>query len=330
MASFNEPPPDAPLSPDAPLLPDPNDPNAYDLAGAKRRSRPIIVLVIGVLILGLAGFGVYRMIASHKEAKVNAQFMEQFAAVEKDELAPFWACVFGMNIDPGMFADTKALGGRVEGMFAGDPLNYPDKLVEDCVPKLEKATSRAKALDPLPDYAEALAAYQKSLPPLGEGLTSFAESAKKRGPERELAKKVQNAITAFHSAEGAPPPEAIGYERFLRCAVPDLDKLKDGQALVERLFESCKKPEFMENVRATCGRHITGAVETKVDAKYKASLKRFGPDDRDASAWEDCFKKARKGQKQDDLEPFGKAWVAYMDAGGKVRKIGAAKLKDDQ
>ena len=75
-----------------------------------------------------------------------------------------------------------------------------------------------------------------------------------------------------------------------------------------------------------CGKLIN-VTDGKPDSLFKDVFRRFGGDDRDQSALADCFKKARKEGHRDDLTPFGKAWVVYMQAGSEVRKIGAGNLK---
>jgi hypothetical protein len=51
-------------------------------------------------------------------------------------------------------------------------------------------------------------------------------------------------------------------------------------------------------------------------------------DDRELSAFDDCLRKSRKAKRSDDSEEVGKAWLAYMEAGRKVREVGKAALSD--
>jgi hypothetical protein len=95
------------------------------------------------------------------------------------------------------------------------------------------------------------------------------------------------------------------------------------------LFNSCKDPAFVDTALNTCSK-VADDKSEKADGRFKSSLKKFGADDRDLQAWDDCFRKARKGEKQDSLATFGKAWVDYIQAGGKVREIGAGFLKESE
>jgi hypothetical protein len=304
------------------------DPSAYDLK-AQRKSRLPVLVPLGVLAFGVICFFVFRSIRSHNQAKAHAAFMEEFQTLEKQHVNAFWTCLLGSNADPGSFADNLALGQRIEGQFAADPLEYPDKLLNDCVPKLRDAGSQAERLQSPDEYDDALIAYNKTIPGLDRGIREWAERAKSRGAQRDAEKKVTTAANAFHSVAGDAPPEAVAYDRFLRCAIPSFDRLADGQALVENLFNSCKDPLFLDKVFNTCSR-VAGSKSEKADARFKSSLKKFGTDDRDIQAWDDCFRKGRKGAKQDDMETFGKAWVDYLQASGKVREIGASFLKKSE
>jgi len=241
----------------------------------------------------------------------------------------FWACLIGPNLDPGMFGDNIAFGAKIEATFNTDPKGFPTKVIDECVPRLRGLGAKALTLNGPDDYREALDTYAKAIDALGEGAKDWAEHAKTRIPEREADTRVEKAATAFHSAApGKAGSDAIAYERFLRCVVPDIDKLKDEQALLQKLFESCKNPDFVQHARFECSKLAEGS-DTKEDKHYKDAWKKFAPDDRDATAFSDCFRKGRKGAKKDDMAGFGKAWVGYMEAGGAVRKIGAAALKND-
>jgi hypothetical protein len=313
-----------------PAAQDPNPlaapPPDFNLKGKSSKTP----LIIGVaLVVGGGGFAGFRMVSTRNNAKMHASFMERFQSLEKDDVGNFWACLIGPNLDPGMFGDNIAFGGKIEATFNSDPKDYPGKVLDTCVPRLAGLGKKAAELDGPSDYREALEAYGKALDALADGAKDWAEHAKTRIPEREADQAVEKAATAFHeAAPGKAGADAIGYERFMRCAVPDIDKLKDEQALLQHLFEECKKPDFVQHARFECSKLAAG-TDTKEDKHFKDAQKKFQADDRDASAWADCFRKGRKGAKRDDMAVFGKAYVGYMEAGGNVRKIGAAALKND-
>jgi len=312
------PPPEQPITFEPP--PD------FNLQGKKSK---LPFIIIGVLVAAGGGYLIFNAATKRGQRKVHAQFMERFASVEKEDVGAFWACLVGPNLDPGMFQDNLKFGEKVDQQFFQDPKNFPDKVIDDCVPRLKGLGDKARSLDRPSGYDEALDKYAKSLDELAVGAKDWAEGAKKRLPEREADKRVEQAGTAFHSAApGKAGADAIAYERFLRCAVPDIGKVKDEQGLLEKLFEECKKPDYVQHVRFECSKLAAGS-ETKEDKNYKEAWKKFAPDDRDIQAFADCFKKGRKGAKRDDMAALGKAWKDYMDASGEVRKLGAANLKED-
>ena len=106
-------------------------------------------------------------------------------------------------------------------------------------------TSRAELKPPLDKYVE-------SLPKMQSGIESYAEKLKTRGAVKDVDQSIQEVGGAF-SADVTP--ESVAFEKFLVCAIPDLDKKKDIQGVLEFLADACKKDPvpFMTKVRADCG-----------------------------------------------------------------------------
>ena len=110
------------------------------------------------------------------------------------------------------------------------------------------------------------------------------------------------------------------------CAIPDLDKKKDIQGVLEFLAETCKKDPvaFMTKVRADCGNLVQGLDKDAKPAPsktFKANVKKFWEEQqRQLQAWEWCGKKSRKGKKVLDLEAFLTAASDYIEARGEVVK----------
>ena len=61
------------------------------------------------------------------------------------------------------------------------------------------------------------------------GLESYAEKLKTRGAVKDV-----DGASRRWAARSPPtrPPESVAFEKFLVCAIPDLDKKKDIQALL--------------------------------------------------------------------------------------------------
>lgn len=301
------------------------DPIDFSLTGKPRSRLPIIIGIVALLAVGGVLLGL-RLASEHRRQLEHASLMERFAALEKNDVGAFWQCLLGNNADPSLFPDNLVLGQRIQASFNVDPLHYPDKVIDDCVPRVLDAAKKVDGLAGPADYSSALASFRQALTALGDGTKSWAERAKTYAVERDIERKVDMGASGFHGLEDqAPPADAIAYTQFLRCAVPDFDKA-DTQRIVEFFFLECRKPEYMAKLYE-CGK-LMNVTDGKPDKGFKDALRRIGGDDRDQSALADCFKKSRKEAHRDDLSPLGEAWFAFMKAGGEVRRIGASNLKN--
>src|SRR6185312_1474075 len=120
---------------------------------------------------------------------------------------------------------------------------------------------------------------------------------------------------AWHSfAGGKPGADVAAYDRFLHCAVPGVDKMKDGQALVEYLFKQCKDPKYLDTLQNTCGKEVTTDNPlAPVSGGFKTAVGKLAADDRELSAFDDCLRKSRKSKRTDDAGDVGRTWIAYME-----------------
>jgi hypothetical protein len=302
------------------------DPN-MSLTGNKSGKTPLVI--VGVLVVGAIGFFAWRAIQTQHEREMHAAVMKQFADIEKDEVVgKFWACLFGPGVDPGTFPNNIALTQRMEASFNVDPKSYPGRVQEECTPKAVDAKHKIEGLQAPEAYQDALKKYAKSLADLASGFDHWARIAPSHLAERMVGKKVGEDGSAWHSfAGGKPAADVIAYDRFLHCAVPEVDKLKDGQALVELLFKQCKDPKFLDRLQNECGKEVTAEGVTQVPSPgFKTALGKLQADDRELSAFDDCLRKGRKNKRSDDDSEVSKAWMDYMEAGREVRKIGKEAL----
>ncbi len=319
-----------------PDLQDPSSGNApspeldpsLSLTGKKSKT-PMIV--VGVILVGGIGFFAWRSAQTQKTRQMHADVMKQFADVEKDEVVgKSWACVFGPNVDPGTFPNNLALSMRLDAAFNTDPKNYPTKVREDCTPKAIDARHKVEAITAPAEYQAPLKKYATSLSDLAPAFDDWAKIAPSHMEERLVGNKVKTDGDAWHAfAGGKPGADVIAYDRFLHCAVAGVDKLKDGQALVELLFKQCKDPKFLEHLSKECSKEVTAeGVPQPPTPGFKTALGKFAGDDRELSAFGDCLKKSRISKKSDDAEGIGRAWIAHMEAGRAVREVGKAALAE--
>ena len=324
--------PNAPRDPNA--APDPGagfapDPNA-DFALKKSGSKTPYV-VIGVVAVAVIGFFTYRSMQTQKVREMHVAVMNQFQTIEKEDVVgKFWACLLGAGVDPGMFPNNLALSQRLEGAFSVDPKNYPTKVREECTPKAIDAKHKIEEMKAPAEYDAPLKAYAKSLADLSAAFDSWAKVAPSHLAEREVGAKVGTFGAAWHSfAGGKPGPDVVAYDRFLHCAVPGVDKMKDGQALVEFLFKQCKDPKYLDTLQNTCAKEVmTDNPMAAPSAGFKTAVGKLAADDCELAAFDDCLRKSRKSKRSDDSEEVGRSWLAYMEAGRKVREVGKQALDD--
>jgi hypothetical protein len=111
--------------------------------------------------------------------------------------------------------------------------------------------------------------------------------------------------------KGALSGKGLAYDRFLACVVPELEQVRDGQALYERLARSCFGSDlaaFVARVRGGCAPLL---AEGKPARGAQARQKRLrDPEGRHEALWKQCLELAEEQQRLRD----GEALVAAVDA----------------
>ncbi len=291
----------------------------------KSSSSKTPMIVVGLLVAGAIGYFAYSSMKEQSNRKIHAQVMESFQQIEHNEVGPFWECVLGPNVDPASFPSNLEFAARLESAFAMDTKTYPQKVSQECAPKALEAKHRVGTINAPPEYSEAIKKYEESLSALATELEAWSKIAPAHVAEREVGKKMDQDADAYHAWDGSKPsPEVMAYDAFLHCAAPALDRMKDGQALVEYLFEQCKSGAFTTRLENECGKNLT-TPPIVPSPGLKAGFK--NADGREKDALGDCLRKNRKGKRQDDSAGLQRAWKDYLDAGAGVKKIGKDALK---
>jgi len=325
------------------IPPDLDDPNAghaptpdvnadlnADFALKKKGSNTPYLIIGAVAVVGIGAF-VYHGMQTQKTRELHASVMREFAATEKDDVVgEFWACLFGPGVDPGAFPNNLALGQRLDGAFAVDPKNFPTKVREECTPKAKDARHKIESIQAPAVYEPVFKEYEQSLDGLVTAFDNWAKVAPSHMAEKLVGQKVEADGNAWHQFQGGKPAaEVIAFDRFLHCAVPTVDKMKTGQEVVEFLFKQCKDAKYLEHLQEECGKEVTAeGVPQMPTSGFKGTVAKLQSDDRDLSAFDDCLRKSRKAKRSDDAGEVGKAWLAYMEAGRKVREAGKEALSE--
>lgn len=301
-----------------------------------------VYLAIGIALLAVFGFLGFRSYQGRQKRKLHVAFMEQFADYEKNQVNGFWRCMFGKDGDGRRFNAPEALNAAIESSLFADVKGFPQKVTDECVPKALKAGKAIKDFSPPPpaEYETVLDSYGKAMAGLANTLGIWAEGAPKRIETRLREDKIKTAGETWSTTANVnkADPLAWQYDKFLHCSVPEIDKLKDSQALLDFLASKCiNNPskgqkvdvEFLAKIRDTC---IPEAQEApaKAPATFKGTFNKFASDfDRMSQAWGSCFRKLNKESKKDDLEGFDRAWVEAVNASTAIRKTGAEQLKEE-
>jgi hypothetical protein len=291
-------------------------------AAAQKRKR-VFFFAAAVAVVGAGGYWWMQQKKKTTAAQTVLEAGGRFAERDKSEMGAFWNCVMGSEVDVGMFNSADQIQQRVESAYFTQQKTFSEHLTTECVPKIERARGALAGLDSdMPaDLKPSLDKYVAALPKMQSGIESYAEKIKGRAATKDVDGSIQEVGAAF-TAE--PSAESVA---FMECAIPDLDKKKDVQAVLEFLADTCKKDAvtFMTGVRAKCGALVQNVNKDEKPAPsktFKATAKKFFEEDqRQLQAWEYCGKRSRKGKKQLDLEEFLNASGDYMEARAELVQV---------
>ena len=292
-------------------------------AAKQRRNR----LIFTVIALGGVGGAAAVMFNNNKKAKAAQEVLDAGGRIgerDRTEMGAFWNCITSGEVDVGNFKGVDEIQMRIESAYFTQQKTFSEHLSTECVPKIERARSAmgSFASEVAPGMKEALDKYLATLPKLQAGIESYAEKVKGRSAVKDVDGSIQEVGTAF-SPE--PTAESVAFEKFLICAIPDLDQKKDIQGVLEFLATTCKTDavKFMTRVREQCGalvQNINKDAKATPSKTFKANAKKFYEEDqRQLQAWEYCGKRSRKGKKALDLGEFLNAAGDYIEARGDIK-----------
>jgi hypothetical protein len=244
--------------------------------------------------------------------RLRARHSARRAAVESGEVIAAWQCLFTKDVDLAQLANGQQVRRLFETAHDGLKDDYPKHLLADCLPRLAQARRTLGApRDPAgARYAAALAALEAAV-------RLYAERLSRMAPIEELDEDIVSHAHSWYSDDGGHARHA-GYERFLSCAVPELQSLADDRALYEYLADRCFKHDpvvFMSRVRSQCGPLLENETPSPTLA---ASRRKFhhGEDSLQIQSWESCSDIAREQQRMADARELVTAADAYLAARG--------------
>ena len=264
--------------------------------------------------------------------QLHLNFARQLTEFETSQVDAFWSCLFGPGSSAQKFSDQDALNNALDAALASDAKEFPRRATEQCLPKVLQAAKTIPTFSPSPpaQYNPLLTEYGHTLMALGDALNLWAETVPKRLDAQQHQQKLLTAVEAWTTTANPDKaaPDTWRYHNFLLCAVPDLDKVKDGKALGERLSTSCvamhgpgAEGEFLTTVRDTC---LPAAQEApdKAPAGFKRTFRKFAPDaERQLQVWRDCFRKLNKESQGPGREGFSNAWEKSRNVSAQLHKL---------
>lgn len=294
-------------------------------AAKQKRNRRLFFLVALAAVVGTGTV----MWKNNQKAKAAQEILDQggrFVERDKMETGAFWNCITSSEVDVGSFKGVDEIQMRIESAYFTQQKTFSDHLTTECVPKIERARTAMGSL--AGDFSPALKTtfdkYMTTLPRLQAGIESYAEKVKGRSAVKDVDGSIQEVGGAF-SPE--PTAESVAFEKFLVCAIPELDQKKDIQGVLEYLAATCKADpvKFMTRVREQCGpliQNVDKEAKAAPSKTFKANAKKFYEEDqRQLQAWEYCGKRSRKGKKVLDLEEFLSAAGDHIEARADVAQV---------
>ena len=243
---------------------------------AARRKR---TLFLGVALAALGVFG-WRWSTGRRSARATPRPSSTSPSAgwswRSARSGLFWNCVMASEVDVGMFSNADQIQQRIEAAYLTQQKTFSEHLLTECVPKMERARQAFAGLHDAAGRVEG-ARSRTTRPALPE-LQKRHRGLRRTDQEPRRHQGRRPADPGDRAAPGtprrSPTPETIAFEKFMHCAVPGLDKMKDTQQLLEYLADACYKKDpvpFMDRVRKDCGPLLESADAKATPPKtYKA------------------------------------------------------------
>jgi hypothetical protein len=305
-----------------------------DKARQKRKRRTMVIVIAAVAVIG----GVIGGILMYKARQVQLlhnDFYKAFTESDEKSFGEFWQCFYRDSTKQAFALPSNlVLNEKLTKAYEANRKGFKIHVEEKCLPKLKEVPRRMGALNPPAAYTAALEKYTKSAvavervaEKIGDELGQLYEAGAK---DKKLLAASDEWHKGYDPRDKNMPKEAIAYDHFLRCALPNFDALKDGDAVAEEFRKHYKAPQdFVARLRTECIKFLD-SPPPKVTANYLVGFKKFEgehEEPRDTRALKDFFKRSNVQKQASILEPVGKSWLEYKEGRDEVLKVAAKYLQ---
>lgn len=302
------------------------------ISNTAQRVRAILVVVIVVIAAGAFFFWYsnrQKEIARHDAVK--AEFQKAHVAGYSD----FWVKA---KVDIKGFKNNMEFETRMKQITTDDPVRYAKYLKEECLPIIDTALPKYKAIAVPLGYADKMDGVIKAFVELRESWSSLANDLQKYEMYFKGKAQLDPVANAWLGAQQSNAEKhkanAYKYYRLLGCVLPDkkISELETTE-INNAIQESCRtdKTDWFRRVAFECLPNLlekSGDPEAEFDVALKKSRKAERMDHNSKFGIEDCLETTRDDVESAIIERVAKAWAGYVSAQNSLLSAIDSALKE--
>jgi hypothetical protein len=246
--------------------------------------------------------------------------LARWRELERREVGAFWRCLAAADVDVDRLANGQQVRRLVESAHDREGGAARARIETTCVPMLTRARRSLAALAASPPGAKA---YESALARLEPVLGAYAERMRgwEGGGDRaddgdhdddRDEPDIAAYARAWSAAGTSPTREALAYDAFLACVVPEVDQIPSAEALAERLSNDCFRGDLGAFVRRARDRCVPALLRRPPPGERAAFARRRRLRDaggRQERLWAQCLELAEEQERLHDGAPL----VAAVD-----------------
>jgi hypothetical protein len=228
---------------------------------------------------------------------------EAARSARPDDADAFWRCLTASELDGEHIANGQQVRRLVEAAFDREGEAFVARVESRCVPLAPAALKTASL-----EHVRRMRAWRNE------------HDDDDDDAERALLADARAWHEALVRSRTSPAPRervgerALAYDRFLACVVPDLETVRDGDALYEKLSTACFGGDlaaFVEGVRRRC---LTSLEAQAPPASFARHRRLRTDEERHVALWAQCFEHAEEQARLEDGAPLAAAVDAWLAA----------------